>query len=679
MDLKSLRRYKVSGSYKKKVKNRYTQALSSIQANVNTGQAGPENLAHGSVQNICFVPQQGCSKFSFSLARNKDEEYERESTSVESPPTSECSDEESNKDEQLCSDIRKWCVTYNIPHQAVKSLIEIINKRIPNVLSKDPRTLLKTDVKINIKSIPGGSYWHNSLTETLHTLLGIIENVPNNISLNINIDGLPLYHSSKQQIWPILGNIYELSQLPPFVIGIYYGHGKPTDLESFLREFVDEMKHLIENNITIKDMNDTEKTVGVQIRLFTCDSPARAMIKGVCNYNAKDGCLKCTTRGEYSHVSGTVYFPRTGCAKRNDTDFRAKCYGQHHKMDSPLLELPVDMVEDFIVGDSLHLLDLGLMKRLLKGWIEGKFVNKKTKWCAQDIVTVSNFLSNCKLVKEVHRSVRSLNELAHWKGSEFRVFLYYLSFIILQKVLNTEAYHHFLCLFCAVTICSNKEYFHFLDLADSLLISFLEIFKNIYGKDYITSNVHNLTHLTEEVRKFGPLQDFSTYPFENKLYTLKRMIRHGNKPLAQIARRLSEKDMTDLKGIIQNKMTKTYPFLKIQTTKTGTNRNVLHLEAFILSSQKQDCFFLTHDISIIEITSIIDDEGSIVIKGNRIENLNDVFNIPIKSSYLNIYKCDCNSILKQKVNCKVDSIKCKIVCITYDSMMYFVPLLHTLR
>lgn len=66
MDLKSLRRYKVSGSYKKKVKNRYTQALSSIQQrahvqNVNTGQGVSENMTHGSAQNICFVPQQGCS------------------------------------------------------------------------------------------------------------------------------------------------------------------------------------------------------------------------------------------------------------------------------------------------------------------------------------------------------------------------------------------------------------------------------------------------------------------------------------------------------------------------------------------------------------------------------------------------------------------------------------------
>lgn len=89
MDLKSLRRYKVSGSYKTKVKNRYTQAFSSIQQahvqNVNTGQGVSENTTHGSAQNICFVPQQGCSNnVPISQTSNMHEKYESESISIES-------------------------------------------------------------------------------------------------------------------------------------------------------------------------------------------------------------------------------------------------------------------------------------------------------------------------------------------------------------------------------------------------------------------------------------------------------------------------------------------------------------------------------------------------------------------------------------------------------------------
>lgn len=108
--------------------------------------------------------------------------------------------------------------------------------------------------------------------------------------------------------------------------------------------------------------------------------------------------------------------------KRNNDDFRSKMYGQHHKSDSPLLKLNIDMIEDIPVSDSLHLIDLGLMKRLLIGWRDGNFGTYLTKWSARDIYEVNNFLSECQMPAEIHRSVRSLDVLAHWKGSEYRCF-----------------------------------------------------------------------------------------------------------------------------------------------------------------------------------------------------------------------------------------------------------------
>lgn len=58
---------------------------------------------------------------------------------------------------------------------------------------------------------------------------------------------------------------------------------------------------------------------------------------------------------------------------------------QHHKIDSPLLKLKIDMIEEFPVADSLHLIDLGIMKRLLMGWRNGNFIKRVTKWCTRDI------------------------------------------------------------------------------------------------------------------------------------------------------------------------------------------------------------------------------------------------------------------------------------------------------
>ena len=61
------------------------------------------------------------------------------------------------------------------------------------------------------------------------------------------------------------------------------------------------------------------------------------------------------------------------CAPRTDEKFRNKMYGKHHNgEESPILRIAeVDIIEDFVVADSLHLFDLGVMKKLLTGWRDG--------------------------------------------------------------------------------------------------------------------------------------------------------------------------------------------------------------------------------------------------------------------------------------------------------------------
>lgn len=136
---------------------------------------------------------------------------------------------------ELRNNIAEWALEFNISHTALKGLCGILNKRIPHVLPSDPRTLLLTNYKkIHITSVDTGHYWHNGLIDPLRKILENVPNVPHNISLNINIDGLPIYKSSKQQFWPILFNISELPHISPLVIGIYGGQNKPSDLDGFL-------------------------------------------------------------------------------------------------------------------------------------------------------------------------------------------------------------------------------------------------------------------------------------------------------------------------------------------------------------------------------------------------------------------------------------------------------------
>lgn len=392
----------------------------------------------------------------------------------------------------------------------------------------------------------------------------------------------------------------------------------------------------------------------------------------MCNFNAKHGCLKCVTVGEYSHTSHTVTFPDSNCRPRTDQEFRAKKYGPHHKKDSPLLRLSVDMIEDFPVADSLHLVDLGITKRLLVGWRNGNFGKYVTKWSAKDAETVSNFLTKRKLPSEIHRSVRGLDCISHWKASEYRSFLLYLSIIILPDVLPNDALTHFLAFFCGITICSSENYSNFLPLAKELLqCVFVDHFKDFYGEDYMTSNVHNVVHITDEVQRFGPLPTFSAYPFENKLFSIKRMLRQGNNPLAQVAKRCSE-----VSKITKNRENQQLENREPFVTTNSRNLTVLHLKEYIISTKSKDKYFLCNSNDVLEVKKISVVSSEIKIYCYKIWDLVEVFEKPVKSSYLNIFKAKLPARRTDTIVGPQD-IKMKLMCTEHNNHLYFVPLLHT--
>lgn len=391
---------------------------------------------------------------------------------------------------------------------------------------------------------------------------------------------------------------------------------------------------------------------------------------GVVNFNAKHGCLKCTTIGEYSHASHTVYFSRSGCPERTDEGFRNRIYERHHKIDSPLEELQIDMVRDIPVGDSLHLIDLGVMKRFLVGWKEGNFGNYSTKWCARDIQQISDYLIKCKMPSEIHRAVRSLDVLAYWKGTEYRTFLFYIGIVILKKFLAVDVYHHFLLLFCAITICSTKAFTHFLPLAESLLEEFVETYRDFYGEHYMTANVHNLSHLVSEVKIFGVLSTFNAYPFENRLFQIKTLLRSGNCPLAQVAKRISEIADVDR---CQDGVTDNFPKL----TNMDKNRffTTIQFKEFCLNSKhNKDKWFLTLKNEIVSIKNAVTKNNLIIIFGYPVDK-KSYFETPISSSRLNIFESYCNKQpLKQYL---LSDVKCKLVFVQDIEKVVFIPLLHS--
>lgn len=395
-----------------------------------------------------------------------------------------------------------------------------------------------------------------------------------------------------------------------------------------------------------------------------------------------------------------MIFPEVDAPLRTDAEFRARVYDGHHKNDSILEQIHgLDMVQDFPIGDALHHIDLGITKRFLNGWKCGTLNNHNAKWSARQIQNVSNFLQQCKLPREIRRPARSLEHLARWKGTEFRTFLLYLSPIVLKQFFESEEItDHFLNFYCAIQICSRHDqppenY----AVARSLINDFLEGIKILYGPQLFCSNVHNLVHLIDDVERFGPLDSFDAYPFESRLYTLKRLIRSGNLPLSQVSKRITEiQSNTSYPNIVT---TKKQPTLKKKCTLTGnldktlndilendncTAYSFINLNDFVIdTTSDSDRWVLTSTYGVMAVDYIIHNsiEDKIFLYGSQVQDLMDFFVKPLLSSSLFIYATNLN--LKPAQQLKLQEIRGKMVKINCSSRdlpkAVLIPLIHTLK
>lgn len=220
----------------------------------------------------------------------------------------------------LIDNIREWSAKYLIKQNALNALLTIINQNFPELsLPKDSRTIMATPrhkCDINVDEF-GGSYWHYGLENALRNCLNKLE-IDKDIQINVNVDGLPLFKSSRFEFWPILVNIHTKPDTVPMVVGIYYGQGKPKDVNWFMKPFVEEYLS-IENQ---GGLNINGKIISIKIRCFICDTPARHYLKGVIGSNGYNGCLKCETKGKYSYTARTMIYTDINCALRTDTKFR---------------------------------------------------------------------------------------------------------------------------------------------------------------------------------------------------------------------------------------------------------------------------------------------------------------------------------------------------------------------
>lgn len=602
--------------------------------------------------------------------------------SSESDTNSSLDDDEIS-DDDLPRLLADWAISFEIPNNAFGSLLGLLHTYHPS-LPVDPRTILHTPRNTVVKQLSdGGSYKHIGIRHNLTCILvgREFEAHVNDecLTVQINIDGLPIFKSSGLQLWPILGILKGTSDSKPFTIGVYAGNKKPGNLSEFLDEFIKEASDLKSSGIEI-----CGHQFRFEIHSFVCDAPARSLLKGTKGHTAYHGCERCTQRGEWKNK---MTYPETDAPLRTDLSFKELLDNGHHRHKSPLDILGVGLVTGFCL-DYMHLVCLGIVRRLILLWMRGPLPSRLS---ASMLGQISEHLVQlrCLIPSEFARKPRSLYEIDRWKATELRQFLLYTGPVVLLHVLEDHMYEHFMLLSVGMYCCLNANLCeYYADYAQILFTSFVQQGLKIYGQEFVVYNVHSLIHILDDVRLFGALDNISSFPFENHLRSLKKSIRRPGMPLQQIVRRLTEKEISKCVEVTQNDLVpkKDVIFKKVhdcgplpielQGVSQVKQYASLHWRSMTIKICNNDSVFVLDNGSIVKVQNIVSLGEQTLIVYKCFLQKKSFYNIPLPSADIGVFE-----VSRLSSNCEmtpIGSVVQKLVCLYSkdEKSCICIPLAH---
>lgn len=583
----------------------------------------------------------------------------------------------------LRNSIKIWAIEYNVPQNALNGLLTILKKHSCFInLPKDSRTLMHTtqmDIE-NLHIVEPGTYYHFGIENGIKLNLSPEFEHQNIIKIVVGIDGLPLFKSSSDTFWPILAYISPYSKV--FPIGVYHGKKSPSDSNKFISHFVEEAKLLIERGIQIDN-----QLYNFKINVVCCDAPAKSYILKIKGHAGFFSCSRCEQEGEW--IKNRVCFryiePERRPPMRTHQNYIIQKQDEHHVGNTSLMaELPnFDIVKGFSM-DYLHLICLGTVRKLINFWINGPVDVRYPSWKINDM---SKLLVKLKssIPCEIARKTRSLDQIKRWKATEYRTFILYVGAIVTKNIISVDQWKHFLNLSLAMTILLSPDFSEHIDLARQLLDSFVEHFGNLYGTYLMSHNIHGLIHLCDDYINYGPLDHCSTFPFENYMSSLKRMIRKPHKPLEQVVNRYKEIASLDLKLRPAINKDEIYslsgPHKKgplIENQQNCLQFTTMKLSNFTIKTHVEaDSYLITKENIIIKVVNIMNYSNDVIILCKQFEKIEPLFRNPISSYMLDMYVV---SQLSSELNVfHIQDIKKKMCIFPSNNNLIALPLIHTLK
>lgn len=337
-------------------------------------------------------------------------------------------------------------------------------------------------------------------------------------------------------------------------------------------------------------------------------------------------------------------------APRNHQDFSNFAYMRtHQRSRSPFVGCPFinDMIWSFPI-DCMHCIDLGVAKKMLDIFIKHNFIDLASS--TRIIRELSKYIPS-----DFSRKMRPFDKLNKFKATELRQFCLYLGPVLLKQCgLAADKYSNFMLLFVAYRLLSgvnNEVSPNDLHIAEEFLKTFVKDFKKLYGQVNVVPNVHALLHLHEFVRRYGPLNGFAAYKFEN-FYRLvaDNWIRKGSDFFSQVYTRWFQN-----KGVV----------LSTQKSK---------FESYILNNGMKDSCIMLTDSSVFIIKEKKLTLTGMQFKGLRYRLLQNFFDVPMPSSALDIFQVSELSTELEVIN--IQNLKSKMFRMPYEQDFVVMPIIH---
>ncbi|XP_032452126.1 uncharacterized protein LOC100678528 [Nasonia vitripennis] len=371
-----------------------------------------------------------------------------ESNSDETDSSGEYSDKEELNESVFMSDLKKWFYNYNIPYSHLDALLKTL-KPYHSELPVSSKTFLKTQGSTKRYKIQ--RFIPDDMTNDPQFHQETLE-------LQFSVDGLPLFRSSNNEFCPLLGKVHSDKVLyEPFVISVHCGKGKPTCVNTYFKQFIEELNTLLKDGGLIKIDNELQSLLYV---------PALTNAVGI---------------GNDDHEVADPKSPSTSLLSQNPAE----------NSFEDIIETAVEQNQQQSSKNDTHGLDLAsfkaeitkhfdeTLKRVkdsLKSYIKEKNGSLEAKIISiqYDVSQIKTFVQENRPFKD-SKNVLSIDKISEIYGHTFPI-LEYEEFKIFDKKIVEDPYDSFKIYF-GCNINTSEEHI--------LVKVITPIFKTFFARDLI--------------------------------------------------------------------------------------------------------------------------------------------------------------------------------------------------